>query len=828
MFKSFRFIVTKVAIGYAILIVALLSSFYLIHRELEMLSTSNEYENELILKRKAINHTLACLFQTESIGQSLSTGRLGDYPLYEKAMKELLVSIDTLKHFSQDSLQYQRINTISALLQQKEINMMAVLRTMDAANNDQLYQQNIERILKQQDLLVKQQKVQRKLIIKQDSVLTKHKKKGFFKRVAEVFAPDKEEITKVLSNSRELSSDTLLQAYNPADTVAGIFREIQSEITNKQHKIQNLMKSKAMKLQESNLTLNGKIDQLIRNFEQEEMNRSIHKLEHQHNIKQRAMQTIVGIAILSVLLAACLLFIIWRDLTRSNMYRKELEIARQRAEELLRSREKLMLTITHDFKAPLGSIMGYTDLLARLTEDERQIFYLSNMKSSSEHLLRLVNDLLDFHRLESNKMEVHTIAFNPAQLFDEIKVSFDPLAQSKGLALNYECSSALKNNFYGDPLRIRQIANNLLSNALKFTQKGEITFSASLDTSILVISVRDTGKGMSNTELQQIFEEFTRLSSAHGEEGFGLGLSITQKLVNLLSGNIEVESEREKGSIFTVHIPLERAKEDEKTQPKKEQQPTLVAPHQLSILMIDDDRIQLELTAAMLQQQGIKTICCQQPDELFEQLRKGEFTHLLTDVQMPTMNGFELLQLLRMSHIPQAKSIPVIAVTARSDMKREAFIQKGFMDVLHKPFSATELYAVIGQSPCLTAPTTTHKKEDDTFKYNFSALTLLCNEDKESEKAIINSFIEETEKNRIALANALQNKDAKSITDLAHKLLPLFTLIEASTCLPSLTWLEAERNKCFSQEMQTAVTSLLNDIDLSIDEAKQFIISYLC
>lgn len=823
MFKSFRFIRAKVTMGYTILIVALLSSFYLIHRELEMLSTSNEYENELILKRKAINHTLACLFQTESIGQSLSTGRLGNYPLYEKAMKELLVSIDTLKHFSQDPTQHKRINTISLLIQQKEENMMEVLRSMNTANNDQIYQQNIARILKQQNLLVKQQRVQRKLIIKQDSVLTKHKKRGFFKRLAEVFAPDKEEITKVLTKSHELSSDTLLQAYNPADTVAEIFREIQSEITNKQKKIRNLVENKSIKLQKSNLILNGKINQLIHSFEQEEMNSSIHKLEHQHNIKQRAMHTIAGIAILSVLLAACFLLIIWKDITKSNLYRKELEIANQRAKELLRIREKLMLTITHDFKAPLGSIMGYTDLLLRLSQNERQLFYLTNMKSSSEHLLRLVNDLLDFHRLESNKMEINHVAFNIAQLFDEIKVSFDPLAQNKGLTLNYNYNGALNNDFYGDPLRIRQITNNLLSNALKFTPQGNVILSVSITSSILTIIISDTGKGMRHDEQQKIFEEFTRLNSAQGEEGFGLGLSITKKLVNLLSGSIEVKSIQNQGSTFTVHIPLEKITESTDIKPQQSKEIPLQQLSDLRLIMIDDDQIQLDLTTAMLQQQGIITVCCQQPDELFEYLRNESFTHILTDIQMPTINGVDLLQLLRASHLPQAKTIPVIAVTARSDMDRESFIQKGFTDVLHKPFSVTDLYSIIGHTTYSNNKPKKQTDEISPYKYNFSALTSLCNDDQESAKAIIYSFINETQKSRDSLSTAIYGKDVIAIAAVAHKLLPLFTLIEASTCIPSLTKLESESNSCFTQQIEVSTQLLLKEIDSAIHDAKRFL-----
>ena len=168
---------------------------------------------------------------------------------------------------------------------------------------------------------------------------------------------------------------------------------------------------------------------------------------------------------------------IWRDITRSNRYRKELEEANKRAEALLEAREKLMLAITHDFKAPLGSIIGYTDLLTGLTTDKRQRFYLDNMKSSSQHLLKLVSDLLDFHRLDLNKAEVNRVTFNPAQLFEEIRISFKPLTDAKHLTLSCSIDAELDGRFISDPLRIRQIVNNLLSNAVKFTAKGSIALN---------------------------------------------------------------------------------------------------------------------------------------------------------------------------------------------------------------------------------------------------------------------------------------------------------------------------------------------------------------
>ncbi len=826
MLKNFLFIKTKVAVGYALLLLVLLSSFYFIYQEFGKLTASEEYENELSLKRKAINNTLSCLYQAESIGQSLSTGRLEDYPLYEKSMKELLASVDSLKKFSSDSLQSLRIDSIFLLLQQKEMNTISLLKTMNSAKNDKLYHQNIEKVLRQHDSLLKQQKVQRRLIMKQDSLLSKRNKKTIFKRIAEVFAPEKDESTKILKTSRELLSDTLLQAYNPADTVAGMFHDIQREIKGKQKKIEDLMTSKTSRLRENSLVLNGKINQLIRNFEQEEVNSSLDKLELQKNIKQRSMRIIIGIAGISVMLAACFLIIIWRDLTNSNLYRHELEIARQRAEDLLRSREKMMLTITHDFKAPLGSIMGYTDLLSRLTTQERQMFYLNNMKSSSEHLLRLVNDLLDFHRLESNKMELNQIPFNPVQLFNEIKTSFDPLAEKKGLIFHYEVDSALNGNFSGDPLRIRQIANNLLSNALKFTPKGSITLAITLDEPIFRLVVSDTGKGMSEEDQKKIFEEFTRLRSAQGEEGFGLGLSIAQKLVELLKGTIEVTSNEGRGSTFTVRLPIQRTVNTGNTHSEPSPASSTLKLKTIPLLLIDDDRIQLELTAAMLKQQGISAICCQYPEELFEWLKKETFTLLLTDVQMPAINGFELLKQLRESDNPQAQNIPIIAITARSDMDEQEFIRKGFTACLHKPFSITQLLAVISGLPASKVKEEFQVSDNERLlssKIDFSALTALSEGDAKASATILTTFVKETNKNRDALRKALQSADMNAISALCHKLLPLFTLIHATDCLPPLFWLEAHRDKDFSEEVNEKTTFVLQEIETILVDAEKLL-----
>ena len=581
---------------------------------------------------------------------------------------------------SSDNSDILRTDSLIGLLREKDANTVRLLRTLSEANDSMISAREVEQIIAEQDTIITQQRVQRRVIARRDTVVTQPKKKSFFRRLGEVFVPPRKDSAVQVQTTLEVATDTVLDAYNPVDSLHAKLRTVaqQKRATN------SVMQRRKRTLQRLDHALSARIDSLLKGYEQETLMRAREEAEYQKAVRHRSATIISGIAAGAVVLSVIFLVMIWRDVTRSNRYRRQLEEANRFAEELLASREKLMLAITHDFKAPLGSIMGYADLLSRLTVDGRQRFYLDNMKTSSEHLLKLVTDLLDFHRLDLNKAEINRVTFHPARLLEEIYVSFEPLTSAKGLSLKCEIDPELKGAFISDPLRLRQIVNNLLSNAVKFTSEGGITLTASFvpkgdsvfPGNHLKLSVIDTGKGMDPGDRERIFQEFTRLPGAQGEEGFGLGLSIVRMLVQLLEGRIEADSVLGKGSTFTLRVPLYPVALDNDTsalneQPSEDSQTQIPALH---ILLIDDDRIQLTLTAAMLAQSGITSVTCLQLDELLEALRTDTFDVLLTDVQMPAMNGFDLLRLLRASNIPQAKTIPVIAVTARSDMKREEFL----------------------------------------------------------------------------------------------------------------------------------------------------------
>lgn len=718
---------------------------------------------------------------------------------------------------SSDNSDILRTDSLIGLLREKDANTVRLLRTLSDANDSMISAREVEQIIAEQDTIITQQRVQRRVIARRDTVVTQPKKKGFFRRLGEVFVPPRKDSAVQVQTTLEVATDTVLDAYNPVDSLHAKLRIVaqQKKATN------SVMQRRKRSLQRLDHALSARIDSLLKGYEQETLMRAREEAEYQKTVRHRSATIISGIAAGAVVLSVIFLVMIWRDVTRSNRYRRQLEEANRFAEELLASREKLMLAITHDFKAPLGSIMGYADLLSRLTVDGRQRFYLDNMKTSSEHLLKLVTDLLDFHRLDLNKAEINRVTFHPARLLEEIYVSFEPLTSAKGLSLKCEIDPELKGAFISDPLRLRQIVNNLLSNAVKFTSEGGITLTASFvpkgDSAFpgnhLKLSVIDTGKGMEPGDRERIFQEFTRLPGAQGEEGFGLGLSIVRMLVQLLEGCIEVDSVPGKGSTFTLRVPLYPVALDNDTsalneQPSEDSQTQIPALH---ILLIDDDRIQLTLTAAMLAQSGITSVTCLQLDELLEALRTDTFDVLLTDVQMPAMNGFDLLRLLRASNIPQAKAIPVIAVTARSDMKREEFLQHGFAGSLHKPFTVNELLAEIGvlQADIATvdaAPSST---------LNFSALTAFSGDDPDAAKSILESFVAETRLNADRLRQALETEDTDGIAAMGHKMLPLFTLLGASDFVTLLKELESSRGVPFDEkikEKSLAALGLIGDV----------------
>lgn len=817
----------KIVIGYILLVGLLIGAFTYTMQQMNLLTTPTSLRDQLDHRRHITHRIISQLYDAESIGQTLRTGNLNEYYHYLKAMKEVNASIDTLETILTDTLQQARLDTVRTLLQNKQWNMYAVLEAMRNTPTDQIYQEQLDSLIAQQDSLLSTPHIRRKVITHHNSYTIHHKKKGFFKRLADVFAPGKEDSTQVSNVIQEEYTDTLDEVYSPIDTISSMITGIQHKVFQTRQKETEMLNTRISSLRVIGSGLSQRVNQLLENIEHDEQEAARTKLMQEEEIRKEAAETMAKIAIAAFVLVLVFSIVIARDITRNNHYRRELEKAKSYAENLLIAREKLMLTITHDIKAPAGSIIGYIDLLIRLVNDRRQQFYLSNMKSSAQHLLALVTSLLDYHRLEAGKMDLHPVAFNPHELLTDIYNSFLPLAEKKQLQLDFKEKLPETLTLEGDPFRIRQIVENLLSNALKFTAAGGITLQAEYHGNQFMFCVSDTGCGMTASEQERIFKEFTRLSSAQGQEGFGLGLSITRKLVELLLGRIDIESAPGKGSTFKVSMPLPSI--SPKPAPgSKEPAITLPKIH-LRIAIIDDDRIQMHLTEAMLHNAAeevkgfkVETVCCEQSEELIEQLKNRTFDLVFTDIQMPAMNGFELLHHLRNQNFAQAQSIPVIAITARGDMNENDFLQKGFAGMLQKPFNQSELKKVVKNAlPHLTVsdniPDTSpvqkeaHETSPHTDQpYNFSPLTAFSEDDPEAAKEILRTFAQETQKNMEKLQTAISNKDMEALCATAHKMLPTFLMIEAQKAIPMLKWLEQQRGtQTYTPEAEQAAEAVI-------------------
>ena len=461
----------------------------------------------------------------------------------------------------------------------------------------------------------------------------------------------------------------------------------------------------------------------------------------------------------------------------------------------IHQRERLLLTITHDIKAPAASISGFIDLMKDYVDNPQAISCLNSIKGSATHLSRLVAALLDYHQLENGLMKLNPVDFSPADMFRQCAGEMQILSQEKGLELHLELDgiSSPQTYYRADAFRIRQILNNLVSNAIKYTDKGSVTIQAAISPQhLLTFSVRDTGKGMTTEERQKVFQAFTRLKSAQGIEGTGLGLNITQELVNLLQGILRLESVKDKGSTFTVTIPLAlgTAPAAEEAEEQKPLAPTKPHFENHKILLLDDDPLQLRLLQEMLKKligDSWQVFACLHVAEALTVLHNEHPALMMMDIEMPEMNGIRMIQHINHSHMK------VVAMTAHDASIIRELKEAGFDDCLFKPFSTEKLREILGLEDAASeteeiAEETrdTASAEDITEKTNkksrFAALLTFAEGDPEAEAEILSTVKQELSSHLQNLQQATEGElSIEAIGKTAHKLLPIATMIEMET-----------------------------------------------
>lgn len=375
-----------------------------------------------------------------------------------------------------------------------------------------------------------------------------------------------------------------------------------------------------------------------------------------------------------------------------------------------------------------------------------------------------MNNLLDVYRLNDSKETCNNVPFDLNDLLERIATGFSHVVNNKGILFlcDFKDTDVV---LHGDVDRIEQIIDNLLANAVKFTETGTIHFNAAYKDGNLSLEITDTGIGMDENALLRIFRPFERLASEMNADGFGLGLPITKGLVNLMGGTIEVESETGCGSTFRVSLPLPLS--DERLEHETSALPATLSLPQ-SVLVIDNDRLQLEIVKEMLERNGVSCTTCSNARELVKEMRKRDYDLLLSDIQMPGTNGFEILNLLRNSNIGNSRTIPVIAMTARGDREKEAFTGSGFADCVYKPFSMNELLNTISAAM-------PHKEPEEPCAPDFDTFTA----DVRDKRKLLRTFISQSNRDIKDLRSAMEAEDRTGLREIAHKIQPSLELLQS-------------------------------------------------
>ena len=696
-------------------------------QEVEALESDNHKIDEF---RKDINNIHIQLIEFSLLGETILEWNDEDLEHYHVQR----MAIDSMLCRFKAIYPAERIDSVRHLLEDKERQICQIVQVLEQ-------QQAINDKITSQVPIIVQKSVQEQP--------QKSKRKGFLG----IFSKKEE--------TKPTVTTTMLRSLN---------RNMIAEQRAQSRRLSEHADSLAARNAELNRQLQGLVVQI-----DEKVQANLQKREAEiAAMRDSSFIQIGGLTGFVVLLLVISYIIIHRNITRIKRYKietadliKQQKRSIKQNEELIASRKKAVHTITHELRTPLTAITGYARLMRKDCNTDKTGMYIQNIQQSSERMREMLNTLLSFFRLDNGKEQPNISTCRISAIIYTLETEFMPIAMNKGLALTIHChKDALVQT---DKERILQIGNNLLSNAIKFTENGGVSLTTDYANGMLTLIIEDTGTGMTEEEQQRVFGAFERLSNAVAKDGFGLGLSIVERIVAMLGGTIRLDSEKGKGSRFTVEIPMQTVEE------LPEQFNSSYVRHNEAyhdVIAIDNDEVLLLMLKEMYAHEGVHCDTCTDAAELVEMIREKEYSLLLTDLNMPETNGFELLELLRASNVGNSRNIPVVVTTASGSCSKEELIGRGFAECLFKPFSISELIEV--SDKCAIKG-----KSDE--KPDFSSLLSYGNE-----SVMLDKLITETEKEMQAIRDAEQRKDIQGLDALIHHLRSSWEILRADQPLREL------------------------------------------
>lgn len=744
----------KILFGYVVLVAVIGSMAATLLHERKRL---REIEAETVKIRSVrldINKAHSRITGLAIRGESVVAWEEADYRDYRRHRLLTDSLLQTLKPHCREYVHPGQIDTLRHLLAEKETHLLRIMQNLDHRDErDSLLATQLPEVAK---------RATRVRTIRQ-------KKKG----IAGLFGK-KEEI-RVMPSAGELHA-------------------LSDSLTAMQRKQEKEMDAYADSLRIRNRELNRTLNSLVSDLDRQaylSFSKREQKTEDTRNESFRLLAVTLSVA-------AVLLFLsyltIHREIKRNadekrkreKLIEKLQETIRQN-EELTREKQNIMQTITHELRSPLSAIRGYAEMIASDEESSICIRHAKTIGDTSGRMAGMIDTLLNYFRLDSGKETVCSLPFRVKSIAEILETEFMPQMEKKRLA--FETVNEADEVVMGDRNLILRIGSNLLSNALKFTQKGSVRLITGYSDGNFMLAVDDTGTGIDKGKQNRIFKPFERLGNAATQDGFGLGLAIVRSLAELMDGSITVESVPGKGSRFTVTLPLEKATETER------QPPSYTVTHHLSgcsVLSMDNDQMVLGMLHDMFEQSGVHNETCMDMGGLTEKLRDNRYDLLTTDLKMPDISGYEVLELLRSSDIGNSRTIPVLAITGSGSVTEEELKQAGFSAVLFKPFSIDELLAVAEQ--CIGENRTRYIDLTPLFAYGNKRHRLEC-------------LISETEKEMAGIRKAIDNADKDKIDGWIHHIRSSWMLIRAEQPLQELY--EAIHENRTMEEIQARVGNVL-------------------
>ena len=720
-------------------------------KKLEILEKENRTTDEL---RRHVNELNFRLTGFSLLGETILEWEDKDIANYHLQR----MALDSMLYYFTSIYPSERIDSVRYLLEDKEKQMRRIVQILDEQKN---FKEKIARQVP--EIVYKSTQEQPK----------KPKRKGFLG----IFGKKEE--------AKPTVTTTMLHSLN------------RNMIAEQQAQSRRLSEH-ADSLAARNAELNRQLQSLIRQIDGK-IQADLQKREDEiATMREKSFIQIGGLTGFVLLLLIISYIIIHRNTNRIKRYKREttnlikqLQQAVEKNEALINSRKKAVHTITHELRTPLTAIIGYTALMEKGNDADKKEQYVRNIRQSSDRMREMLNTLLSFFRLGNGKEQPNFSPCRISAITHILETEFMPIAMNKGLALII--TNQTDTIVLTDKERILQIGNNLLSNAIKFTENGGVSLTTDYDNGVLKLIVEDTGTGMTEEEQQRVFGAFERLSNAAAKDGFGLGLSIVQRIVSMLGGTIQLESEKGRGSRFKVGIPMQTTGE----LPERINQTRIHHDRTFhDVIAIDNDEVLLLMLKEMYAQEGIHCDTCTNAAELMEMIRRKEYSLLLTDLNMPEINGFELLELLRSSNVGNSKTIPVVVTTASGSCSKEELMERGFSGCLLKPFSISELMEV--SDKCAM-------KGNRNEKPDFTSLLSYGNE-----AVMLEKLITETEKEMQAVRDAEQRKDLQELNALTHHLRSSWEILRADQPLRELYKLLHSKGTSNNEAIHNAVKAVLD------------------